>query len=210
MDATRAARLTFTGVRLDDSALLARGHAADAAIEAGLQWGIAALCAQAAGAMDRLLALTVDYLRTRKQFNQPLAAFQALQHKLADMAIAKEPAPPGAYAAVPPLADPHPRARPRRISAAKIEAARAGRQVGQLAVQLHGGMGMTDELEVGDYFKRLTAVDLLLGDTAYHYAQMAAQPLDVSGVDPDTAGAEGLAPKHNAVEHAPAHKERTA
>lgn len=183
LDATRAARLTFTCVQLDDSAVLARGDAADAAIEAGLHWGIAALCAQAAGAMEQLLAMTVDYLRTRKQFNQPLAAFQALQHKLADMAIAKELAVSMAYVAVAALTEPDAAERRRRISAAKIEAARAGRLVGQLAVQLHGGMGMTDELEVGDYFKRLTAVDVVLGDTAYHYAQMAALPLNVSDLE---------------------------
>jgi alkylation response protein AidB-like acyl-CoA dehydrogenase len=173
MDGTRAARLRFIDVPLDDDALLAEGEAADAAIEAGLDWGIAALCAHAAGAMEKLLEITVDYLRTRKQFGQPLAAFQALQHDLADMAIAKELALSMAYVAVAALTEPEPEERRRRISSAKIEAARAGRRVGQLAIQLHGGMGMTDEFEVGDYFKRLTAVDMLLGDTAEHYRRLA-------------------------------------
>jgi len=120
--------------------------------------------------MERLLEITVEYLKTRKQFGQPLASFQALQHRLAEMLVAKELALSMAYVAVAALTESDAAQRRRMIASAKLEAARAGRLVAQLAVQLHGGMGMTDELEVGDYFKRLTVVDQLMGDTAEQLA----------------------------------------
>ncbi|EFF77040.1 acyl-CoA dehydrogenase family protein [Achromobacter piechaudii] len=170
LDGARCARLDLNAVGLPADALLAEGADADAALTQALQWGTAALCAHAAGAIDRLLEITVDYLKTRKQFGQPLAAFQALQHRLAEMLVAKELALSMAYVAVAALTEPDAAQRRRMIASAKLEAARAGRQVAQMAVQLHGGMGMTDELEVGDYFKRLTMVDQLLGDTAEQLA----------------------------------------
>ncbi len=174
LDRARCARLDFDGAALPADALLARGEAAGQALAQALQWGTAALCAHAAGAMERLLEITADYLRTRKQFGQPLASFQALQHKLAEMLVAKELAMSMAYVAVAALTEPDPVQRRRMLASAKLEAARAGRQVAQMAVQLHGGMGMTDELEVGDFFKRLTVADLLLGDSAEQLATLAA------------------------------------
>jgi len=170
LDGARCARLDFNAVGLPADALLAVGPQADEALAQALQWGTAALCAHAAGAIDRLLEITVDYLKTRKQFGQPLASFQALQHRLAEMLVAKELALSMAYVAVAALTEPDAVQRRRMIASAKLEAARAGRQVAQMAVQLHGGMGMTDELDVGDYFKRLTMVDQLLGDTAEQLA----------------------------------------
>lgn len=170
LDGARCARLDFDAVPLDADALLAQGEAADAALAQALQWGTAALCAHAAGAMERLLEITVDYLKTRKQFGQPLASFQALQHRLAEMLVAKELALSMAYVAVAALTEPDAAQRRRMLASAKLETARAGRLVAQMAVQLHGGMGMTDELEVGDYFKRLTVADLLLGDSAEQLA----------------------------------------
>ncbi|MFJ3462227.1 acyl-CoA dehydrogenase family protein [Achromobacter spanius] len=170
LDGARCARLDFDAVTLPAEALLAAGDAADDALAQALQWGTAALCAHAAGAMERLLEITVEYLKTRKQFGQPLASFQALQHRLAEMLVAKELALSMAYVAVAALTESDAAQRRRMIASAKLEAARAGRLVAQLAVQLHGGMGMTDELEVGDYFKRLTVVDQLMGDTAEQLA----------------------------------------
>lgn len=170
LDGARCARLDFNAVGLPADALLAEGPQADEALAQALQWGTAALCAHAAGTIDRLLEITVDYLKTRKQFGQPLASFQALQHRLAEMLVAKELALSMAYVAVAALTEPDAVQRRRMIASAKLEAARAGRQVAQMAVQLHGGMGMTDELDVGDYFKRLTMVDQLLGDTAEQLA----------------------------------------
>jgi alkylation response protein AidB-like acyl-CoA dehydrogenase len=174
LDGARCARLDLDGVALPPDALLAQGEAAENALAQALQWGTAALCAHAAGAMERLLEITVEYLKTRKQFGQPLAAFQALQHRLAEMLVAKELALSMAYVAVAALTEPDAAQRRRMIASAKLEAARAGRLVAQMAVQLHGGMGMTDELEVGDYFKRLTVVDPLLGDTAEQLAVLEA------------------------------------
>lgn len=170
LDGARCAQLDFDAVTLPAEALLAEGDDADAALAQALQWGTAALCAHAAGAMERLLEITVEYLKNRKQFGQPLASFQALQHRLAEMLVAKELALSMAYVAVAALTESDAAQRRRMIASAKLEAARAGRLVAQLAVQLHGGMGMTDELEVGDYFKRLTVVDQLMGDTAEQLA----------------------------------------
>jgi len=174
IDATRTATLTFENTQLDADALLVKGAAADLALSHALDWGIAALVAHAAGAMERLIEITVDYLKTRKQFGQPLAVFQVLQHRLADMLIAKEMTLSMAYVAVSALTEKDEARRTKMIASAKMEAARAGRYVGQQAVQLHGGMGMTDELEVGDFFKRLTAIDMLWGDTREQLRKLGA------------------------------------
>ncbi len=168
MDGVRAADITFSNVELSADALLGAEGAAAAALELGIDHGIAALCAHAAGAMERLIEITAEYLRTRKQFGQPLGKFQALQHRMADMLIQKELALSMAYVAVSALTEADVEKRRRMISGAKTVVAEAGRYVGQQAVQLHGGMGMTDELDVGDYFKRLTMIDPLFGDIDYH------------------------------------------
>ncbi|WP_404993771.1 acyl-CoA dehydrogenase family protein [Cupriavidus pauculus] len=139
-----------------------------AALEFGIDHGIAAQCAAAAGAMERLIEITAEYLGARKQFGKPLASFQALQHRMAEMLMHKELALSMAYVAAQGLDAADPEERRRKVSAAKVITARAARFVGQQAVQLHGGMGMTDELEVGDYFKALTMTDVLLGDTDLH------------------------------------------
>jgi len=167
-DLSRCADVTFEKVELDNAALLARGPAASALFELGLDYAVTALCAHACGAMQYLIEATTNYLKTRKQFGQPLINFQVLQHRVADMLIQQEMAMSHAYVAAVSLAqDPAP-LRTKRVSMAKTEVAAAARFVGEEAVQLHGGMGVTDELEVGDYFKRLTYVGLLLGDNNYH------------------------------------------
>jgi alkylation response protein AidB-like acyl-CoA dehydrogenase len=168
MDGLRAADFAFTNVTLRADALIGNAGDGQTALEHALDHGIAALCAEAAGAMERLIEITSEYLRTRKQFGVPLASFQALQHRVAEMLVQKELAMSMAYVAAQALDEPDAVQRTRRVSAAKVVVARAGRFVGQQAVQLHGGMGMTDELEVGDYFKRLTMVDVMFGDSDYH------------------------------------------
>jgi alkylation response protein AidB-like acyl-CoA dehydrogenase len=165
LDRARCARIDFDNVELPEDAVLARGDAALSGLAQALDWGAAAQCAHTAGAMERLLEITADYLRTRRQFGQPLAAFQALQHRVADMLVAKEMALSMAYVAAAALDETDTVQRRRMLAAAKLEVARAARLVGQCAVQLHGGMGMTDELEVGDYFKRLAVTGLLFGDS---------------------------------------------
>ncbi|KND54891.1 Acyl-CoA dehydrogenase family protein [Candidatus Paraburkholderia kirkii] len=175
MDGLRAADVALDGVKVAADGLIEGGLSA---LQHGFDHGIAALCAEASGAMERLIEITAEYLRTRQQFGKPLGAFQALQHRMADMLIQKELGLSMAYVAAQALDEPDPRERTRRIAAAKVTVAKAGRYVGQQAVQLHGGMGMTDELDVGDYFKRLTMFDPLFGDSDYQmsrYEEAAAQ-----------------------------------
>ncbi|GAA5235469.1 acyl-CoA dehydrogenase [Verticiella sediminum] len=173
MDCQRAAELGLTDVQLPAEALVGAEGEAQAVLDTGMDYGIAALSAHAAGAMERLIEITADYLRTRKQFGQPLAKFQGLQHRVAEMVIQKERALSMACVAVSALTEPDAERRRRMISGAKVVIAEAGRFVGQQAVQLHGGMGMTAELEVGDYFKRLTLVDPLFGDMDFHVARFS-------------------------------------
>lgn len=174
MDGTRCGNIVFNQVNLDATALLASGQQALDLLNQGLDDGIVALCAHAAGAMDALLGITVEYLKTRQQFGKPLAQFQVLQHRLADMYVQKEVALSMAYVAAAAVGEADQAKKRRMLSSAKVKVAMAGRLIGESAVQLHGGMGMTHELEVGDYFKRLTFIDYLLGDTTYHLKQLEA------------------------------------
>lgn len=168
MDGLRGADFSFEAVKLGGEALIGDASQGLDALQHGIDHGIAAMCAEAFGAMERLIEITSEYLVTRRQFGQPLGKFQVLQHRMADMLIQKELALSMAYVAAQALDEPDPKKRARMLSAAKVMVAKAARHVGQQAVQLHGGMGMTDELEVGDYFKRLTMFDPLLGDSDHH------------------------------------------
>jgi len=168
MDGARCATVTLENVRVGSEALIAKGIAATELFDLAFDYGLTALCAHACGAMEYLTEATVQYLKTRKQFGQPLANFQVLQHRLADMLAHKEMALSMTYVAATALSEKDAVRRSHLASMAKVEVAEAARFVGENAVQLHGGMGVTDELEVGDYFKRLTYTDLLLGDTYYH------------------------------------------
>jgi len=168
IDGRRAAEIEFHEVRVGSDALLARLHEGAAALERVVDRAIAAHCAEAVGAMERLLELTAEHLCTRKQFGQPIGRLQALQHRIADMAIAVEQARSMALLAAAKIDDADRVERRRAISGAKVMIGRCGRLVGQQAVQLHGGMGMTDELPVGYYFKRLTAIDMSWGNVEHH------------------------------------------
>ena len=174
MDGQRCAYITLDGVEVAEQALIAQGAAAEAALDAGIGYGVLALCAHAAGAMQRLVEITAEYLKTRQQFKRPLADFQALQFYLADMLIKQEVAISMAYVAAMGLGETDAEERQRLLSSAKVAVAEAGRFVGQTAVQLHGGIGVTHELEVGDFFKRLTFADYLLGDSDHHLNQLEA------------------------------------
>ena len=167
IDGQRAATLAFNAT---PARKLNGKHAGAAALEHIADYGIVLLCSEAIGALDALNHATVEYTKTRQQFGVPIARFQALQHRMAEMVVAKEMALSMAYVAAAALTEPDARARRRMIAAAKLETARAGRFLSQCAVQLHGGMGMTDELEVGDFFKRLTVIELLFGDSAEQLA----------------------------------------
>ncbi len=133
----------------------------------------AAVCAEAVGAMRKVLADTVEYCKQRQQFGLPIGSFQALQHRMVDMHMEVEQASAAVHLAVLNL-DAEPSQRAKAVSAAKATIGRAARFVGQNSVQLHGGMGMTEELAIGHYFKRLTAVQYEFGSTDYHVGRYAA------------------------------------
>lgn len=174
IDGLRAADIELKNVSVPASNLVGGEGQAFAAIEAAHDQALSALCAEAVGIMKAVNATTLDYTKNRKQFGQPIARFQVLQHRMADMFMHAEQARSMSYLAAIKCVDPDASERRRALSAAKVIVGQAGRFVGQQAVQLHGGMGMTDELMVSHYFKRLTAIELTLGDTDFHTQQFIA------------------------------------
>lgn len=173
IDGMPAADVELAGVRLPADALLGTEGEAVPLLEAANDAAIAAVCAEATGVMRRMLSDTVAYTKERKQFGQPLAAFQVLQHRMVDMFMAVEQAQSAAYLATLNL-DADAATRARAASAAKAVVAEGIRFVGQNAVQLHGAMGMTDELAVGHYFKRATAIEQQFGSGDHHLKRYAA------------------------------------
>jgi alkylation response protein AidB-like acyl-CoA dehydrogenase len=169
----RAADLHLQDVRVDDDAVIGPPERALPVIERAVDQGIAALCAEAAGIVTALNEATLHYLKTRKQFGTVIGSFQALQHRMADMFIAAEQTRSMAIIAAIQAAGEEPAARRRALSGAKAYVGEAARFVGQQAVQLHGAMGMVDELNVGHYFKRLTMIDMTFGDADHHLARFS-------------------------------------
>jgi alkylation response protein AidB-like acyl-CoA dehydrogenase len=167
IDGGRAAELYMHGVSVGADALLGREGEAHAVVEAAIGRGVLALCAESLGAMDAAKEATLEYLRTRKQFGVPIGSFQALQHRMADMLMRLEQARSMSFLAASSIES----TDARSVSAAKSLVGRAARFVGQQAVQLHGGIGVTDEVNVSHYFKRLTAIDASFGDSAHHLAR---------------------------------------
>lgn len=172
-DGQNAADLEFERVQLPSSALIGSDVDVLPAIEAAQHAGISALCGEAVGIIKAVNATTLEYTKSRKQFGQPISRFQVLQHRMADMFIQAEQATSMSYLAAMRCQESDVNERRRAISAAKVVIGQASRFVGQQAVQLHGGMGMTDELMVSHYFKRLTAIDLTFGDTDHHLQEFA-------------------------------------
>jgi pimeloyl-CoA dehydrogenase small subunit len=173
IDGQRAAEVTLNGVRVDAGAAVGEPGAAFPLIQRIADLAIAALAADAVGAMAAMHEATVDYMKTRKQFGVTIGSFQALQHRAADMLIAVEQARSMAMLATMMAADDDVRERRQAVSAAKVQIGRSGRIVGQGAVQIHGGIGMTMETKVGHYFKRLTTIDTLFGDADHHLGIVA-------------------------------------
>jgi alkylation response protein AidB-like acyl-CoA dehydrogenase len=170
-DGMRAADLTLCGVEVAASQRLGAVGEGRALIERALGRATAAVCAEAVGAMAALLEITSAYVKTRRQFGVPIGSFQALQHRMADMLMRTEQARSMAILAA---ASVEARDRDERLaglSAAKALIGRAARFVGQQAVQLHGGIGVTDELNVSHYFRRLTAIEASYGDSEHHLAR---------------------------------------
>jgi len=174
IDGQQAADLRLTNVKVGRSALVGPEGDAFPAIERAHEVALSALCAEAVGIMKAVNATTLDYTKNRKQFGQPIAKFQVLQHRMADMFVHSEQAKSMSYLAAIKCQDPDPLERRRTLSAAKVVIGQAGRFIAQQAVQLHGGMGMTDELMVSHHFKRLTGIDLTLGDVDFHTQRFAA------------------------------------
>lgn len=176
LDGLRAADIRFDQVKLPASALLGAEHKGWDILDAALDYGATLLCAEALGAMEALFDATLDYLKTRQQFGVPIGKFQALQHRMADMFIHLEQARSMALLAAMKFDTADAEERRRVVSAAKYRIGQAARFVGQQAVQLHGGMGVTDELPAAHYFKRLSMIELTLGDADHHLARFIAQP----------------------------------
>jgi alkylation response protein AidB-like acyl-CoA dehydrogenase len=178
LDGQRAADVRFDDVRVDAQHLIGAAGQGWPILERAADYGAGLLCAEGLGAMDALFAATLEYLKTRQQFGVPIGKFQALQHRMADMAIHLEQARSMALLAAVTLAsaDTDADARRRAVSAAKYRVNVAARFIGQQAVQLHGGMGVTDELPAAHYFKRLSTIELTLGDADHHLARFIAQP----------------------------------
>jgi alkylation response protein AidB-like acyl-CoA dehydrogenase len=175
VDGRRAADIVFDDVAVGSEMRVGPEGDGVVGLERSVDHAIAALCAEAVGAMDELNRTTRDYARLRKQFGVPLAKFQVLQHRMVDMFIAYEQALSMTYLATLALTG-HEPGRAKAVSGAKVQVGEAAKFIGQQALQIHGGMGMSDELEVGRYFKRLTAINVQFGTPDHHlgrYLQVA-------------------------------------
>ena len=173
MDGLRAAEVTLHNVKVGADAVIGEPGNAYPLIEQVGDIAIAALAAEAVGAMSAMHELTVDYLKQRKQFGVPIGNFQVLQHRAGEMLIALEQARSMAMLATMMTEEQNAEERRKSISAAKVQIGRSGKIVGQSAIQLHGGIGMTMEYKVGHYFKRVTMIDTMFGDADYHLGALA-------------------------------------
>jgi len=170
VDGHRASEVIFENLSLPAEALIGTEGEGLALVEAVIDEATAALCAEACGVLRRLHEGTLEYAKQRKQFGQPIGRFQVLQHRMVDMFIQVEQSVSMTYMAHIRLAEPD-QARAKAVSAAKVQIGRACVFVGQNAIQVHGGMGMTEEMAIGHYFKRATIIESLYGDTGHHLAR---------------------------------------
>jgi pimeloyl-CoA dehydrogenase small subunit len=168
VDAFQASEVTLDNVKVSGDALIGEQGQGLAVIEQVIDEGILAVGAEAVGCMEVLYKATVEYCKTREQFGQPIGKFQVLQHRMVDMFMEHEQAKSLMYMAAMRMDEGYGAEAQKAVSAFKVQVGKSGRFVGQSAVQLHGGMGMTDELNVGHYFKRLTMVDTLFGNVDFH------------------------------------------
>ena len=173
IDDRGAAEITLTNVQVPASALLGPLDGALPLIERAYDRGAAAVCCEAVGAMVAANETTLEYLKTRVQFGRPIGKFQALQHRMADMAMAEELARSMSFLVASAADETDSAARAHAISAGKVQIAEAGRTVGHGAVQLHGGIGMTMEYVIGHYLRRIVAAEKLFGDVDHHLSRFA-------------------------------------
>src|SRR3954469_11087648 len=174
-DGTRAAEITLSGVELAADAVLGEVGGAFPVIGRVVEAGIAAMAAEAVGAMETMQAMTLEYLKTRQQFGQPIGRNQALQHRATEMFVTLEQGRSLAMLAAMTIDEPDAAERARNISMVKAGIGQAARFVSQNAVQLHGGIGMTEEYAVGHYFRRVMVIEHSFGDTAHHLSRLAEE-----------------------------------
>jgi alkylation response protein AidB-like acyl-CoA dehydrogenase len=179
VDGRRASEVFLENVRVGPEAVIGDEGAALPLVERVVDEAIAATCAEACGVLRKLHESTLEYTKQRKQFGQPIAAFQVLQHRMVDMFINVEQAVSMTYMAHIKLSEPADE-RAKALSAAKVQIGRACRFVGQNAIQLHGGMGMTDEMAVGHYFKRATIIEGEFGSVDHHLKRYETLSLDTA------------------------------
>jgi pimeloyl-CoA dehydrogenase small subunit len=172
-DGTRAAEISLSGVEVGRADVLGEPGNALPVIERVVEAGIAATSAEAVGAMEVMHAMTLEYLKTRQQFGKPIGQNQVLQHRAAEMLIALEQGRSMAMLAAMTVDEPDPAERAYNIAMAKVGVGQASRFVAQNAVQLHGGIGMTEEYAVGHYFRRVMVIEHLFGDPTYHLSRLA-------------------------------------
>jgi alkylation response protein AidB-like acyl-CoA dehydrogenase len=175
IDAYRAADIVFDGVQVGADAMIGDERTGLALVEDVVDFATALICAEAVGAIKSANDATLEYLKTRTQFGVPIGSFQALQHRIVDMVIGYEQAKSMATLVCGAVdAETDRRERKHIVSAAKVKIADACRHVSQEAVQLHGGMGMTDEMKISHTFRRLTVITQQLGDADHHLERFAA------------------------------------
>ncbi len=182
MDGHHAAMITLDAVKVGKDRLLGAEGSATAALEEAMDLGAAAACAEGAGITRTVLEMTTDYLRTREQFSVKIGSFQALQHRAVDMFVEVELCKSTAILAAIKVDDPDVVERKGAVSAAKVQLAVGGRFVTQQAIQLHGGIGVTDEHDVGLYFKRMHVLNALFGDEEHHVNRYAHLPSFTAGL----------------------------
>lgn len=175
IDGRRAATITLEGVEVGDDRRLSSKPALDV-LDVVFDWGAACACAEGLGLMTTVLSMTRDYLSQREQFGVKIGTFQALQHRCVDMFVETELAKSTTILAALSIDEPDAERRKRGISAAKVQLCVGGRFVVQQAIQLHGGIGITDEHDVGLYFKRMHVLHALFGDEEHHLARFASLP----------------------------------
>ncbi|MBO6702705.1 MAG: acyl-CoA dehydrogenase family protein [Pseudomonadales bacterium] len=173
IDGLQASEINFESVSVSADDVLGEVGNGLSLLELGINNGILAVGAEAVGAMEVLYKTTVEYCKTREQFGQPIGKFQVLQHRMVDMFMEHEQAKSLLYMAALRMSEDDDIEARKAISALKVQIGKGGRFVGQNAIQLHGGMGMTDELNVGHYFKRITAIETLFGNVDHHLKKYA-------------------------------------
>ena len=172
-DGTRAAEISFSQVEVGEEDVLGEVGAGFPVIERVVEAGIAATAAEAVGAMETMQAMTLEYLKTRQQFGRPIGQNQALQHRATEMLMELERGRSMAMLAAMMVEEPDPAERAHNIAMAKVGVGQASKFVSQNAIQLHGGIGMTEEYAVGHYFRRCMVIEHTFGDTAHHLSRLA-------------------------------------